>query len=64
MSWVGLGWVSQLMGWVGSGHTKWTQEQLCYMPMSVYFVPAVVVDRSSMTVADDANAAADVEHVA
>ena len=21
---VGLGWVSQLMGWVGSGHTKWT----------------------------------------
>ena len=20
----GLGWVSQLMGWVGSGHTKWT----------------------------------------
>jgi len=20
--WVGLGWVSQLMGWVGSGHTK------------------------------------------
>ena len=22
--WVGLGWVSQLMGWVGSGHTKWT----------------------------------------
>jgi len=20
--WVGLGWVSQLMGWVGSGHTQ------------------------------------------
>jgi len=25
----GLGWVSQLMGWVGSGHTKWTHGQLC-----------------------------------
>ena len=24
LGWVGLGWVSQLMGWVGSGHTKWT----------------------------------------
>jgi len=24
----GLGWVSQLMGWVGSGHTKWTHGQL------------------------------------
>ena len=24
-----LGWVSQLMGWVGSGHTKWTHGQLC-----------------------------------
>jgi len=23
-----LGWVSQLMGWVGSGHTKWTHGQL------------------------------------
>jgi len=22
----GLGWVSQLMGWVGSGHTKWTND--------------------------------------
>jgi len=25
---IGLGWVSQLMGWVGSGHTKWTHGQL------------------------------------
>jgi len=25
--WVGLGWFSQLMGWVGSGHTKWTGVQ-------------------------------------
>jgi len=24
----GLGWVSQLMDWVGSGHTKWTRGQL------------------------------------
>jgi len=24
-----LGWVSQLMGWVGSGHIKWTHGQLC-----------------------------------
>jgi len=24
----GLGWVRQLMGWVGSGHTKWTHGQL------------------------------------
>jgi len=24
----GLGWVSQLMGWVGSGQTKWTHGQL------------------------------------
>jgi len=24
--WVGLGWVSQLMGWVRSGHTKWTMD--------------------------------------
>ena len=23
-----LGWVSQLMGWVGSGHTEWTRGQL------------------------------------
>jgi len=29
LHWVGLGWVSQLMGWVGSGHTKWTHGQLC-----------------------------------
>ena len=27
--WVRLGWVSQPMGWVGSGHTKWTHGQLC-----------------------------------
>jgi len=26
--WVGLCWVSQLMGWVGSGHTEWTDGQL------------------------------------
>jgi len=26
--WVGLGWVSQLMGWVGSVQTKWTHGQL------------------------------------
>jgi len=25
----GLGWVSQLIGWVGLGHTKWTHGQLC-----------------------------------
>ena len=24
----GLVWVSQLMGWVGSGHTKWTHGRL------------------------------------
>jgi len=29
LGWVGLGWVSQLMGWVGSGQTKWTHGQLC-----------------------------------
>jgi len=29
VGWVGLGCVSQLMGWVGSGHTKWTHGQLC-----------------------------------
>jgi len=23
-----MGWVSQLMSWIGSGHTKWTHEQL------------------------------------
>jgi len=28
VGWVGFGWVSQLMGWVGSGHTKWTHGQL------------------------------------
>ena len=28
MCWVGSGWVSQLMGWVGLGHTKWTHGQL------------------------------------
>ena len=27
MGWLGL--VSQLIGWVGSGHTKWTHGQLC-----------------------------------
>jgi len=25
--WVGSGWVSQLMGWVESSHTKWTHGQ-------------------------------------
>jgi len=25
---VGLGWVSHLMGWVGSSRTKWTHGQL------------------------------------
>ena len=25
----GLGWVSQLMGWAGLGHLKWTHGQLC-----------------------------------
>ena len=30
MYWVGSGWVSQLMGWVGSDHTKWTHGQLCF----------------------------------
>jgi len=28
LDWVGLGGVSQLMGWVGSGHAKWTHGQL------------------------------------
>jgi len=28
LGWVGLDWVSQLMGSVGSGHTKWTHGQL------------------------------------
>jgi len=28
MWWVGSGWISQLMGWVGSGHTKLTHGQL------------------------------------
>jgi len=27
-----MGWVSQLMGWVGSGHTKWTHGQLWFHP--------------------------------
>ena len=31
----GLGCVSQLMGWVGSGHTKWTRGQLWYRPLYV-----------------------------
>jgi len=29
VGWVGLGWASQLMGWFGSGHTKWIHGQLC-----------------------------------
>ena len=28
MYWVGSGWVNQPMGWVGSGHTKWTHGPL------------------------------------
>ena len=28
VSCIGLGWVTQLMGCVGSGHTKWTHGQL------------------------------------
>jgi len=28
--WVGLGWVSYLVGWVGSGSMKWTHGQPCY----------------------------------
>jgi len=31
-----LGWVSQLMGWVGSGHTKWTHGQLWVQQVSVH----------------------------
>jgi len=32
----GLCWVSQLMGWVGSGHTKLTHGQVCpgYSPIT------------------------------
>jgi len=30
LGWVGLGWVSQLMSWIGSGHTKWTHGQLWF----------------------------------
>jgi len=33
--WVGLGWVSQLMGWVGSGHTEWTHGKLCIQSVRV-----------------------------
>ena len=32
VSCIGLGWVSQLMGWVGSGHTKWTHGKLWSRP--------------------------------
>jgi len=28
LRWVGLGWITQLMGWAGSGHRKWTHGQL------------------------------------
>jgi len=46
--WVGSGWASQLIGWVGSGHTKLTHGQLCLtspaavgcdltLPCEVYF---------------------------
>ena len=38
VGWVGLGWVSQLMGWVGSGHTKWTHGQFWFMVVSVKVV--------------------------
>jgi len=30
-----LGWVSQLMGWVASGHTKWTHGQLWSTPVII-----------------------------
>jgi len=32
---VGLGWVSQIMGWVRSGHRKWNHGQLCPTSPSV-----------------------------
>ena len=35
--WVGLGCVNQLMGWVGSGHTKWTHGRLCDKPVETVF---------------------------
>ena len=30
-----MGWVTQLMGWVGSGHTKWTHGQLCFIDSNI-----------------------------
>jgi len=35
LGWVGLGWISQMMGRVGSGHRKLTHSQLCFVVMTV-----------------------------
>jgi len=35
--WVGSGWASQLMGWVGSGHTVWTHGQLCSLYSGTHY---------------------------
>jgi len=39
--WVGLGWVSKLMDWVGSGQTKWTHGQLWVTVLGKLFTPIV-----------------------
>jgi len=28
-SWVGLGWVEEMMGWVGLGYGNWTHGHVC-----------------------------------
>jgi len=30
-NWLGWVWLGKLMSWIGSGHTKWTHEQLWSM---------------------------------
>ena len=44
----GLGWVSQQMGWVGSGHTKWTHGQLTASRKTRWMINWRVGRRSSV----------------
>jgi len=32
MGWVGLGWVEEMMRWVGLGYENWTHGHICLPP--------------------------------
>jgi len=47
-----LGWVSQLIGWVGSGHIKWTHGQLCVASQYKYKYQGNLLKYSPSTITE------------